>query len=70
MQESIIPTTYEQWRHCIVVECGIELNAEYISARISALKNEKDHYTQQFVKFYGHQHLQQTLHWFLKASNE
>ena len=69
MQASIIPATYEQWQRCVTVECGIELNEEFITARILALQNTKDHYTQQFVKTYGQQHYQQTLQWFLQAND-
>ncbi|WP_086933876.1 hypothetical protein [Agarilytica rhodophyticola] len=64
---SIIPETYEQWRHCIIVECGLELTPKYISERISALQDDRDYYTQQFVKLYGRQYLQQVLAWFMQA---
>jgi len=70
MKESIIPKTYEEWRHCIVVECGIELTPDYISGRISALKNDKDYYTQQFVKLYGQLYLQQVLDWFMQSKSK
>ena len=69
MKTPIIPVTYEDWRHCITVECGIELTPEYISERISALQNGKDHYTQQFVKRYGDQYLQQVLSWFMQSKS-
>ncbi len=67
MEKSFIPQNYEEWRHCIIVECGLELTPHYISERILALQNDRDYYTQQFVKFYGRQHLQQVLGWFLQA---
>ena len=67
MKNSIIPETYEEWRHCIIVECGLELTPQYISERISALQNNRDYHTQQFVKRYGKQHLQQVLSWFMQA---
>ena len=69
MKASIIPETYEEWRHCITVECGLELTPKYISERISALKNKDDHYTQQFVKRYGEQYLQQILSWFVQSKS-
>ena len=67
MKNSIIPETYEEWRHCIIVECGLELTPQYISERISALQNDRDYHTQQFVKLYGQQHLRQVLSWFMQA---
>jgi hypothetical protein len=27
----MIPRTYAQWRHCITVECGIPLSADFIA---------------------------------------
>lgn len=67
MELSIIPQTYEQWRHCIVVECGLELTPAFISERISALQNDSEHYTQQFVKLYGQEHRHKVLGWFIEA---
>ena len=67
MNGSVIPQTYDEWRHCITVECGLELSADYVAQRIYALQDEDDHYTQQFIKLYGHQYLQQVLGWFLQC---
>ena len=67
MKNSIVPQTYEDWKHCIVVDCGLELTPEYISARISALQDSSDYYTQQFVKQYGEEYLQAVLGWFKQA---
>jgi len=67
MKNSIIPENYEEWRHCIIVDCGLELSPNYISQRISSLKDENDYYTQQFVKLYGRDYLQKVLSWFMKA---
>ena len=67
MASSAIPSNYEQWRHCIIVECGLELTPEFIASRIASLNNEKDHYTQQFVGLYGQQYHQAVLGWFMQA---
>jgi hypothetical protein len=67
MKKTFIPTTYEEWRHCINVECGIELTSEYIAGRISALKDDKDYHTQQIVKLYGQEHLDRVQNWFLQS---
>lgn len=67
MNASIIPKTYEEWTHCITVECGLELTQHFISQRISALKDDRDYYTQQLVKLYGQEHRQQVLGWFSQA---
>ncbi|NTS78139.1 hypothetical protein HR060_14895 [Catenovulum sp. SM1970] len=67
MKQSLIPTNYDEWRHCITVECGLKLTPEYIASRIEALNNNADHYTQQYVKSYGQAQLEQTLAWFKQA---
>ena len=67
METSIIPQNYEQWKRCITIDCGLELTADYISERISSLQNNNDYYTQQFVKLYGQEYLNQVLNWFMQA---
>lgn len=70
MKDSVIPETYEEWQHCITVECGIELTPQFISQRISALQDQRDYHTQKFAKLYGQQHLQQVLAWFKQAQKK
>ncbi len=70
MKEGFIPTNYDEWRHCIIVECGLELTPEYIAKRIVALNDDKDHYTKQFLKLYGPEYLQQVLNWFAQAQKQ
>ena len=69
MEASFIPASFDEWRHCIVVECGLELTASFIEQRISALENSGEHYTQQFIRKYGAQHHQNVLSWFMQARN-
>ena len=70
MKDSIIPETYEEWRHCILVEWELKLTPKYISERITALQDDRDYYTQQFVKLYGQQYLQRVLGWFIEAQQK
>ncbi len=70
MNASIIPENYEQWQHCIVVECGLALTARFIKERITALEDPKQHYTQQFVRRYGETHHSRVLNWFKRAQSE
>lgn len=70
MNKAFMPTNYDEWRHCITVECGLDLTVNYIDTRIVALNNDKDHYTQQFVKLYGREYLQQVLGWFTQAQKQ
>ncbi|MEM6578887.1 MAG: hypothetical protein AAF678_10375 [Pseudomonadota bacterium] len=63
----VIPRTYEEWEHCITVECGIALTPEYVAERIEALENQNDHHTLKFLEQYGKAHLGRTLAWFREA---
>jgi len=70
MVTSIIPQNYQEWRHCIIVECGLELTSHFIDARISALQNESEYYTQQFLRLYGPEYRQTVLNWFVQARED
>ncbi len=67
MAKPMIPQSYEEWRHCIVVECGLELTPSFIEERISSLQNNNEYHTQQFVRLYGQLHHQKVLNWFMQA---
>jgi len=68
IMNNIIPDSYQAWRHCIEVECGLHLTPDYIQQRISALDNPADFHTQQFVRRWGEAHRQQVLGWFRQAA--
>lgn len=63
----VIPRTYQEWEHCITVECGIPLTAEYVAERIAALQDRDDHHTHKFLQTYGEAHHTRTLGWFREA---
>ncbi len=63
-----MPTTYDEWEHCISVKCGIPLTVDYIAERIDALQNANDYTTQKFIERWGHAHHEQTLGWFREAA--
>jgi len=67
VENAIIPNTYEEWRHCIVVECGLALTPQFIAARIHALQDSQDFYTQKFTSLYGKAYLEQVITWFQQA---
>lgn len=69
MKYAIIPNDYPTWHHCITVECGIELTANYIEKRLAALEDDNDSTTQQFVRLYGQSHRQAVTSWFKTAKN-
>lgn len=70
MKDDIVPDSYEAWRHCIEVDCGLSLDAAYIRQRIAALEDPGDHHTQQFVRRWGEPHRQRVVAWFRRARDE
>ncbi len=67
---SVIPTTYAQWRNCIEVRCRIPLTATYIRGRLSELQNGEHAKTKEFTRLYGTDHLKQIIAWFRRAADE
>lgn len=48
---SPFPETYEQWRHCITVECGIPLTPEFVARRLSVWLDESCEETERSPPF-------------------
>ncbi|RYU58549.1 hypothetical protein EWI61_10260 [Methylolobus aquaticus] len=67
---SPIPQTYPAWRHCIEVECGIPLTREFITRRLSVLRQATHAETARFIRHYGDEHWQLVVHWFETAEAE
>ena len=62
--------TYEDWKNCITVICGIPLTAEYIDMRLVDLNDPKSFHTQRFIETWGKPHLQRVISWFKQAKSE
>ena len=62
--------TFDDWKHCITVECGIELTSQYVDQRITALNDANDHHTRKFRQEYGDAHLARVIGWFEAAKSE
>ena len=67
---SDFPRTYDQWRHCITVDCGIDLTASFIEARLKALGDPADAGTARFVELYGESYLDDVVQWFERARSD
>jgi hypothetical protein len=65
----MIPTNYEQWRHCIEIECGIALEPDYVAQRLTVLTQPGDE-PERFARLYGQAHLQHVIGWFQLAQAE
>ena len=66
----VLPTSYEQWRHCIEVLGKTPLTRTYIGERLAELEDDKHAKTREFARLYGTDHLQRTIAWFRRAADE
>lgn len=67
---SFVPETYDAWKHCITVKCGIPLTPDYVQERLVALADDKNFNTQRFIERWGIAHHQRTVAWFEIAAKE
>ncbi|WP_299322339.1 hypothetical protein [Parasphingopyxis sp.] len=70
MNQSPVLNTYDDWKHCITVSCGIPLTMEYVEARMAALADKSAYGTMRFVEVWGERHLEQVKEWFAQAHRE
>lgn len=64
------PETYERWRRCITVDCGLELTPAFIDSRLAELRDLGAHRTRRFVECYGERHRTSVIAWFERARQE
>ena len=69
-ETSLVPGSYEDWRHCITVKCGLALTPAFIAARIEALEDRSDPHTQRYLSRWGEAQHARTLDWFRRARQE
>lgn len=65
-----IPRNYEQWRHCITVECGIALTPTFLSERFGGGRDERSEETLRYRRLYGDRHWAVVQGWFERALKE
>ncbi|CCE22517.1 MULTISPECIES: hypothetical protein [Methylotuvimicrobium] len=65
-----IPSTYQEWRHCITVDCNIALTEPFVGERIAILSNAGCEETRRFEQLYGIEHRKAVLGWFRQAQQE
>ncbi|MEO1420570.1 MAG: hypothetical protein AAFU66_06420 [Pseudomonadota bacterium] len=70
MKYDIIPSNYEEWRHCITVECGIPLTADFIATRLKVWNDVNVQETARFRALYGDTHWRAVIGWFERAGRE
>jgi len=67
---SPIPRDYAAWRRCIEHDCRQPLTAEFIAARLAALRDPADSHTRDFTRLYGKAQHRATVEWFEQAARE
>lgn len=68
MTTYVIPTTYEEWVHCITVKCNIPLTPKFIRQRIAALGDANSPEAKTFARLYGEAHRVQIVEWYRRAA--
>ena len=62
------PTSYEEWKNCIVNDCKIKLTQKFIASRLKVYEDKRHPETKKFIALYGDQHLNNIVYWFKRAS--
>ncbi|HWB62043.1 MAG TPA: hypothetical protein VG603_00935 [Chitinophagales bacterium] len=65
----MIPQTFEQWKGCITNDCKIILTSDFARTRLLVYQDRKNQETQQFIWFYGEQHLENIIQWFKEIAD-
>lgn len=63
------PQTFEQWKHCITVDCKINLTKDFASQRLTIYADLNNPESQKFASLYGEGHLQNVISWLKKIVN-
>lgn len=70
MMTSPFPETYDQWYHCITVECRIPLTEAFVTQRLAIWRNTQLEETVRFRRLYGDAHWRSVIGWFEQAERE
>lgn len=70
MSAPLIPASYDEWRLCITVLCGIPLTSGFIEQRLTALANPNDHVTRRYRELWGDEQLSRIRLWFVQARDD
>ncbi|MEM1111903.1 MAG: hypothetical protein AAGI11_08340 [Pseudomonadota bacterium] len=70
MMSSPFPQSYDEWKHCITVECNIPLTTGYVEERLAVWRNEASEETKRFRRLYGDDYWRNVIAWFEQAEAE
>ena len=60
----MLPTTFDEWKNCIINDCRINLNKDFAQKRLAVYTNQNNPETQKFISLYGENHLNNIINWF------
>ena len=60
----VFPQTYESWKKCITVACGIPLTKEYAEDIVKILSDDSSPETKRFLERYGTEWKERVLSYF------
>jgi hypothetical protein len=63
----MIPSTYEEWKNCLEVQCKISFTPEFLQERLRVLKDRNHHETKIFISKYGSDHYSKIINFYNKA---
>jgi hypothetical protein len=67
MSTERITLSYEEWRHCITVDCRIQLTRDFLETRLKALSSTTNEGTRRFVSAWGEGHRVRILSYMQRA---
>lgn len=67
---SVVPGSYDEWKHCITVDCGIPLTRAFVRERIGSLSDRQDFHTRRYIESWGEDQHARTLAWYRRAAEE
>ena len=70
MMTSPFPQNFAEWKYCITVESGIQLNASFITQRLSVWRSENLEETLRFRQRCGDNYWRSFISWFAEAGKQ
>lgn len=62
-----LPSTYEEWRDCIEIQCQIPLTLAFVQERLQVYEDVENEERMRFIRLYGESHLNNIITWFKHA---
>jgi hypothetical protein len=63
----MIPRNFEEWKTCIVDDCGINLTKAFAQSRLNVYEDRRKKETREFIRLYGESYLNNVIYWLKKV---